>query len=514
MPLHSQMPNEPMADDATTVGKEAWTLTPMALAGQFILCKNEAQIPDGWIVRKHGDWYLASHPTLPVADIVAIDGVLLGWMLGWPISPAGALATKAVQFPVLSIAPDLADRFESSLYEYSGRFAAVCLATPAQRFYLDACGSLAAVYCAEQQIVASTPTLVPPAGDEDCELIRAVMVPGFDNWYPFGLTPRRGVARLLPNHFLDLQRWESVRHWPAGEIAECRDVTSAVSEFADIVKRSVGAVAQSGPFYACLTGGRDSRVVLACSRQFLRNATLFTVAMPTPAGQTDSQITKKISRQLRLDHRMLRFQHANRQERALFAYRTGGCVDGLITHFVRTLEQLDSRRPTLWGVAGELGRSFHWRAGDTESSQVSARDLFVHLARIFHPLDDPQSNSRAEQWLATLPVQSALSVWGLLYHEQYNGCWQGPLAYGNAHGVYSLWPLCRRRAIEIMLSLPADYRRRLAFERDVITGEWPELLDYPFNWPMGVRRCVFFVSRRARTTWNKVCSWARNGTSR
>jgi hypothetical protein len=487
--------------------------TPLDLAGQFVLCKDKGAVPEGWPVRQCGEWRLGSHPSLPVIDVVASDGVAIGWLLGWAIGREGALASGKVQFPLSSDAVDAGERFESSLYEYGGRFAAVCLAGPRPRFYLDACGSLAAVYCKQQQIVASTPALVPASGDEDPELVRAVMVPGFDCWYPFGLTPRRGVTRLLPDHFLDLRTWECVRHWPAGEIAVERDTQSAVREFAELVKRNIRAVAQLGPFHACLTGGRDSRMMLACSREVLKDCKLFTIAMPTESGTTDRQITRKMARRFHLDHVLLPLAVPTAQEEQRFAYRVGQCVGGLISPMLGSFQRLDPQRPVLWGQAGELGRGFHWRSGDTESSPVSDADVVQHLSRLLHPLHHQEVLARAGQWLASLPVSSALAKWGLLYQEQYNGCYQGPLMYGNAHNVFGMWPLCHRRAIEIMLALPADYRRRLAFEEDVIASQWPELLAYPFNWPMGVRKCAFYVGRRVRSMWNRMFPRGRGRSS-
>ena len=61
------------------------------LIGQFILCQNEAAVPDGWLVRTHGDWCLGYHPSLPVCDIRDHEGTEIGWLFGYVVSPAGSL---------------------------------------------------------------------------------------------------------------------------------------------------------------------------------------------------------------------------------------------------------------------------------------------------------------------------------------------------------------------------------------------------------------------------------------
>lgn len=482
------------------------TLTPMDLIGQFILCKSRDAIPEEWNIRQHGEWHLGSHPTLPVTDILAADSSRIGWLLGWAISPDGVMVKQTCSFNVRPDNANISEQIESALYDHGGRWAAVFLAPALHRLYLDACGSLAAVFSPRHEIVASTPTLVPYSKgcDDDHELAKTVMISGQDCGYPFGLTPRRHVERLLPNHFLDLETWESVRHWPTGEFAEIHNTESAVSEFAALLKNQIAAVARLSPFYLPLTGGRDSRVLLACSKEALQSCNLFTVEMPTDAAKLDCQIVKKMSRRLGLGHRVLSFERATHDELDVFSYRTGRCVDGLALNYAHVFQQLDTKLPMFWGAAGEMGRSYHWRRGDTNSSLISAEDLLQRLVRLLPGVSGSRIRTRAQEWLEALPLRNALSVWGLLYNEQYNGCWVGPKEYGYTHNRFRMWPFCHRRSIEIMLSLPADYRQDLRFEPDVIKSQWPELLQFPFNWPMGWRKGIFFIARRAQLVWKRL----------
>jgi hypothetical protein len=46
-----------------------------------------------------------------------------------------------------------------------------------------------------------------------------------------------------------------------------------------------------------------------------------------------------------------------------------------------------------------------------------------------------------------------------------------------------------------MLTLPAQYRRSGRLGRDVIAREWPELLDWPINEPIGVARLLLAAKR-------------------
>ena len=309
------------------------------LIGQFVLAKSRRSIPGNWPVRSNGAWHLGHHPALPVMDIRSADSIEIGWLVGYPISPEGQLLTENVECPVSANDGKSSAGFEAWLYEHGGRFAAIYLDSGTSRFYLDPCGSLAAVFCPQQELVASTPALVPyAAGCEDNEeLIRALGIPERNNWFPFGCTPRLGVERLLPNHFLDLRAWESVRHWPTGELPSDYDVREAASEIATILKRHIAAVARQHPIHMSLTAGRDSRMLLACAREHLDGIAFFTLETPRLSGPMQCQVGRKLAKTFRLRHIVLPFEPAS--ERELEEWRQDAAYDrtGLSEEYVDIL---------------------------------------------------------------------------------------------------------------------------------------------------------------------------------
>ena len=467
------------------------TLTPDDLVGQFILCKSVSGIPESWSRRNIGAWHLGFHPALPVVEILASDSSVIGWLLGYPISLGGELLSGDVRLPLLPVENGGGEQFETLLYDYSGRFVAIYLTPRTERFYLDPCGSLAAVFCPKQQIVASTTTLIPYVEGCEDKMIPELRIPEEDHYYPFGLTPRRFVERLLPNHYLDLETWQAVRHWPTGEIAANQDVVGSGLDIASILKKNISAVARKHSVNMGLTAGRDTRMLLACARDYIEHIQFYTFAIPHPIAKIDCQIAPKIARRLDLDYVMVPFERATQKDLDAWLYRTGNCVSGF-WGYVRTYGRLEPSRPVLIGSAGEIGRSFHWRQGDSETSPVDGEDL---LNRRRLPITS-EIRSRADRWLEELPVRNTLTIWGLLYIEQMLGCWSGPLGYGLVSSLFYLSPYSSRRILELMLSLPAEYRRNMMLEEDLIGREWPELLDFPFNWPMGLRRYAYAAKWR------------------
>jgi len=481
-------------------------LSPDDLIGQFILCQNEQAIPENWPRRQLGSWYLGSHSALPIVDIITDDSTVIGWLLGYPINSQGRLITGSVCFPVNPDQGDMPDQFESWVYDHGGRFAVVCVTNRIARFYLDPCGTLAGVFCREKQILASTVSAIGGLAGTNDNVISELRVPYGDSWYPFGLTPRRSVERLLPNHFLDLTTWETVRHWPKGEIVTDSDVQGAVSKITYILKNNISAVARDFPLHMSITAGRDSRALLACSREQLDRIVFFTMAAPvkkgklTLKGQLDCGFAAKIARLCGIKHITIPFERSSQADLEKWLYRTGGCVGSW--ERVQMYKRLDPQRAILPGVVGEVGRHFHWRRGDNETSAISADDLLVKrkIAIV------PKIQERAQQWLAELPVKNSLTIWGLLYLEQFAGCWTGPSFYGHVHSAFYLAPFCHRKILETMLSLPSEYRRQSMLEKDLIANQWPELLRFPFNWPIGIKRYSYAVTRRAELIYSNLKS--------
>jgi hypothetical protein len=291
-----------------------------------------------------------------------------------------------------------------------------------------------------------------------------------------------------------------VRHWPKGEINVTGDVDAAVGELTDILKRNIGAVAQRYALYTSLTAGRDSRMLLACAREHLDGVELVLFGVRNPWGQLDAQVAPKIARKFGLRYGFLPFEQPSEAEVNDWLDKTGHCITG--AQWVRTYNRLDPDRAVCMGAGGELGRGFHWRDGDTESSPISVDDLMDKRELI----DTPEIRHRCGEWLERLGVKNSLTVWGLLYNELFNGCWFGPLLYGFTSSALHILPFSHRRIIEIMLSLPTDYRRDNMLPIDVIKREWPELLRFPFNWPIGIRRYLYAIHWRVDALRRKLRS--------
>ena len=467
------------------------------LVGQFILDKTGMHVPEGWSSERIGGWFLGQHSSLPGIRLLDAEDRPVGWLLGYPIDGNGLLLSEGDAIRV----PGLSDSTESSveefIYGFGGRFLVALVGVRRPRLYLDPCGSLSVVYCPHKEVIASTPNLIPhdDRTRDRVDLAREMGIPNTNAMYPLTLTPRHNVERLLPNHYLDLYNWQSVRHWPKKALHSEGSVAEAAAAIAAITKRNIAAVIKRTPTYLCLTAGKDSRMLLACARDVADRVELLTVPIPDDDAFIDVAIARKIARRFRLRHFVPQFQKSMKEDLDEWMFRIGNSTGELRGWQATSMfRQANPSYSMLLGNVGEVARAYWSRSGDTKSSRITPERLLEYLGAPCTTL----TMSPLQRWLETVPAINAFQILDLYYIEQRLGCWGGiwPYAQSGDPG-FIIFPMCHREVIERMLTLPTPYRRSGALMQEVINREWPELLDWPFSEPIGFMRVPLAV-RRAR----------------
>ena len=467
------------SEDITTPWEE--------LHGQFIIGKSNLETPPFWKITKIGHFVVVCDPRLTVSIIMGkLEPIAV--FLGWPIHPELGFLNNLENFTDSSKGLEKSEVFEAFLNLLTGRFVAIHVGSKNGRLYLDAAGSLSVVYCPSQKIIASTPLLIPHTMDTgfDLELINVFGIPYRDSWYPFGLTNRLGVHRLLPNHYLNLTTWVSIRHWPMEAIYETTNIDAVVKEIANLLKRCISYSIRSEGGLLALTAGRDSRMLLACSKDELKNIQVFTAENDWSgySGAMDIDTAEHITNRLNINHIILPFQPPTIRDYEIWVHRTGNCLGEIFgLRNIRTMTLLDQMPGVyLCGTAAEVGRCFYWKEGDLESSSIDIKEL---LKRMGLPIID-KVIMEGEKWLSRVPKDSLFQLLDFAYLEQRLGCWGGVGSYADAP-LKRVHPFSQRRIFELMMALPADFRFRQALSEKIIELEWPELIEFPFNEPIGLK---------------------------
>jgi len=476
------------------------------LPGQFILDTTIKNIPETWISERIGDWFLGSHPTLPVIRLFDENNRATGWLLGYAIDEHGRLLQDNDTLRVNGLIDGRESAEEEFTYRFGGRFLTVFAGTRWPRVYLDPCGSLSAVYYPHGKIIASTTNLIPYDNltNDRIDLAGELGIPHTNAMYPLDLTPRYHIFRLLPNHYLDLSTWQSVRHWPIGPIQNTMGVEEAIKIISAVVRRNIAAVIKSTPTYLCLTGGEDSRMLLACARDVANRLELLTFSLADDeVTAVDIAIARQIGKRCHIPHSVLPPLEPKPEDMEEWMNRIGfstGEVRGWQGYTM--FRQANPVYARLYGVAGGLGRAY-WSREYAMTDTVSPERLLDYCRAPY----TREALEAARQWLDTVPFTNASPIMDLFMLEQRIGCWAGiwPYAYGDNPG-FTLFPMCPREVITAMLSLPTGYRRSGSLMRDIIQQEWPELLEWPFNTPIGSLK----ITLPSRRLLRNLCRAFRN----
>lgn len=452
-------------------------LTAADFRGQFVLTRRAAGVPAGWKTAMAHGWTLGTMD-LPVTPVFDPANNPLGWCLGHPVFEGTLLPARIV------IDPRHGDGLDDFYLRAASRYLLVLFSSETPRLYLDAHGSLSAVYSPQSETVASTTTLIDAAWDE--ELIQQLEFPQSQRaWAPGGLTFKRGVHRLQANHALDTGDWTARRHWPGPGALDIDDDTNAgVNAVVQAGRETISAIASVHPLHLSLTAGRDSRMLLACARPFLGRIEFFTfVEQGMASKNTDAHTARRLAVAHGLSAKTLVTERAGPDELRRWQQVTGHALSSSIWNVHPTLRKLDSARVVLPGMAGEVGRAFYWKADDGPETKLNPEAILGRLSK-------PKTKRLLlcmEEWLSGLRHLNALQILDLLYIEQRLSCWAGPQHYGNQHSLFEAVPLSSRRAFTAMMRLPYRYRFEQRLASDVCRAAWPELLELPFNERTGLK---------------------------
>jgi hypothetical protein len=196
-----------------------------------------------------------------------------------------------------------------------------------------------------------------------------------------------------------------------------------------------------------------------------------------------------------LNYKILASEDATPEDLDEWMFRIGSSTGEVRGWKCATMyKRLPGGHAMLFGNVGELARGFWWQADDMETTVISPHRL---LAACRCPSHDDLLE-RAEAWLRTAPATNTLELLDLFYLEQRLGCWAGVWPYAECDPGFVVFPMCHRAVVERMRCLPALFRRSGALMETIIAREWPELLEWPFNNPVGLQRTVVEIGKMRR----------------
>jgi hypothetical protein len=440
---------------------------------------------EGWGYAALGPLHVYAHPDLGLVR-AAGDGGVEVVLLGFALDPdhpelkdqeiAGRAAAGRTLRDVIAATVDLA-----------GRWVLLALVDGEVYALNDPCGLRTVHYTATEAgpWLASNPALlgrlVPlrPAPYAHQFWESAYRRERLEPWIPSGTTLWDGVGHLVPNHSLQVGTGRQVRYWPVHPLPR-HSMEHAVPRVAALLRRLVQAGAARFPLSLPLTGGWDSRMLLAAARPIADQLFVYTLMY---------RDLNDASADVRIPREMLAFTG--------LPHHAVECMRPAPAEFMDTYRGNADIPNDDWGrIAWGMYRGY-------PADRVCLKGNCAEIARngYFSNLRaDPSPRAIAEQEFGSLPFAvEALERWmgpareacaaagmellDLVYWEHLMGSWQArsQLEWDVAQEAYT--PYNHRPLLELMLGVPERDRDkpRARLSHALLRELWPELARWPVN---------------------------------
>lgn len=469
---------------------------------QFCLSKYKKNSCGGFLEKSIGDWIIFHSPFLKVSDAISDDGSLQCVFLGIGVDQNAEVITDEILQKALSKKNRSHQEIIDGLLMCAGRYAFIVSTNTHTRLFLDPVGSLGVVYNAQTQSVASTLHLCL-----DREVIPNEIYPfsadaiSNDARFAFQHTRDGEVRRLIPNHFLDLESFQITRHWPVA--SDIYDVGS--EEFQSVIQRIchrlqavVGAITvENSPILFPLSGGTDSRVLLAATLKHIHQVdTIFSHA-ESRASRLDTEIAKKIATEIKQKIQIIDPQKNASQrvtddtaysfEKYKFSAATGGDME--VTSFTRIRLEVASALPeggvVLRANVLDFMKAVLWRKAVVEytENQTHAIQNGIKMMMITdgrRAKSNPKIRRYYRNWFNSLPKTAQMRPYDFMFSEQFLSHGMGNEFYGYNRNFY-LCPFNDRMLIGLATSLPPDDRAQFLFTDMMLEEMAPNLLKFEYT---------------------------------
>jgi hypothetical protein len=438
------------------------------LRRQWAVLRGHDSRPHGWQCMNVCNGYvLVAHPEASVRCVECPDGRFI--LVGVVVDTSHPCSDAAVRLRGTS--PHDVRNLVEVLRDWTGTYVLLACFSSEAWLYTDA-ASLETVYYGGGR-AASSPLLLPGLRRDD-DLDRQFRLSGVDDWYPGSLCPFVGTRALHANHRLELGSGRLERFWPDHDPPPVSR-PDAVDRIGQLLRVAVVGLHRQSPVLASLTGGKDTRLCLAASKDLIDGIEFFTIRAPC-VRTCDLAIAGALADRFGLNHRFIDDEPAPGWLLSLYDEMSAGMSVGARRDIVGACRQLASDKYVhLNGNLGAMAKRFFWPSKDPQSvSMTSMARWFANNA--------PCVEQGLEEWFSTVPDLAPATVYNLMYLEQRGGRWEGVGENASKLFYGSMSPFCNRRVFELISGVPPPEQGHPLLV-DIVRSLWPELLEIPYCRP-------------------------------
>ncbi len=471
---------------------------------QFCFSPQELEIPE-FTHQVFAGRHLYCSDKLPVTRILDPKRRPIGLVLGLAVDEQNVLGSERVLGKTgedrNTTYQDI-ERFAASL---AGRFVLIADINGKPRVYTDTVSSYSVVFDKKTGVVASSlflclvrdidpnNTARLPAShrilSDATELIPDQDPNLPDHGYFFGQTVDKHVFRVPGNHYLDVSEREIVRYRQNDPLGDFYDVRTAAEMIAGRLQQIMGAISTQVDGYLALSGGRDSRLLLACSPGPDRSRLVPFSYATNWMSTLDVRVADVLSRHY--GKPILQFVHPDGPKRSYFKRRTRS-------------QRLSKRLLISNGLSGETDA--WWKNGHStqiksDVAWVRGNYLEIVTAR-YWPKRKLGSDDEIWHLLGRGGIPSQGSIHGDRFFDQAKGWMQSfghdicanlyDLAYMELtlsrsqawfHGPnmqYFVGPANDLSIFDTAMRVRPEQRMGAALNDEILRITYPELLDLPY----------------------------------
>lgn len=431
--------------------------------------------------------FLKSHPDLTITQLTKKEGSLT--LLGYMIDTEGNHQNDKDILNQLLTEKRCATDLIKSTFKFCGNWILIFKGKNKTFLFHDCVGARSVYYTdinkTENLWVASQPSLIALAIKlyEDPKAVDFIMTQKTktnDYWWPGEKSPYTEIKALLPNHFLDLSDGKVYRYWPDKNIKILNE-NEAVEKISKRLQSTMYAATQRFDIALALSGGLDSRVILAASKNIKDKICVYNGKRPEMSkNHPDIVIPQRLTKRCNIEYHYIP-QTLDIEEEFAKAYFLNAphVFNQILPGLQAELKYFGQKKVGATGNILEVAR-FGYKVFNPEHQKPSGE----YLAKITKMKGSSFACEAFQNWLNKLGNTFNLNIYDLFHWEQRDGRWLSnnclvfPMAWKEV-----LFPFnCRQLLIEFLSvsgseRMPVEYR----FFKKLIQYMWPELLSEPIN---------------------------------
>jgi hypothetical protein len=396
---------------------------------------------------------------------------------------------------------ELYQKSENSFFDYidtlTGRFIILVTSSTDSFVFHDPAGNRALFYrISPKSIIISSHAQIIAELHEDTipqerkAFIESQSYKGAGTKYlPGVLTPYPSILLLTPNTLLDLRRKQVRRFFPRAELRREKLTDDLIDDLAHLFSTQVRILAGRQRLAVSLTGGVDSRLTFAATKDYKQEIFYYTYVIDGDLEQQrDAQIAEQLCRRLGAEHHIISVNKSclsgscseflevfHRNTAYMRADRQGLIANALYEQYPKDYLHIKSN-------VSEIGRAYYKKIYSFLPEQAQSA-IFSYL----YPINRVSKFciGAFEDFTNKVDFHVGLAygynAYDLFYWEHRMGCWQSLqlLDFDMVQDTIILYN--NRYIINKMLSVSIENRKEDILYYKLIKRLWPEALSVPVN---------------------------------